>query len=170
MMVKGGEEFLAFARRAKPGEPMVYGRGEAPSREAVRAMQDLVEAGVLHPVRKREGDSWLFLVQRGHGDLAGLRRSTGRRGAVRRRRMKKTSLTMVLDCLTRAARRSEPCPTNDELAARCGLSGKLAASYRVRRLVAAGKIALVDHSPYGRRVVTILQGRHAGAQTREAAI
>lgn len=169
-MAWGGDtgDFMAFAQRAAPGERLSYGRGDAPPREAVRAMRSLVDAGVLHPISKREDGGYHFMVERGRGDVSLARGS--RRGAVRRRRVRKTSLSMVFDCLVRAARRSEPCPTNEELAARCALSGKLAASYRMRRLVASGRIAVEDHSPFGRRVVTVLAGPHAGAKTREAAI
>jgi hypothetical protein len=167
-MADAGDDFMAFAARARPGESMVYGRGDAPPREAVRAMRSLVAAGVLQPVGKREGDGFLFMVQRGRADLSPVRGPS--RGQVRRRRVRKTSLSMVFDCLVRAARRGEACPTNEELAASCGLTGKLAASYRVRRLVADARIAVEDHSPWGRRVVTILTGPQAGARTREAAI
>ena len=158
--------FLDFARASRPGMRMTYGRGEAPPRDAVAAMADLVEARVLVPIRKREAGGYLFMVERGLAPLS--RAERPRRGRARQRLIRKTSLSMVFDMLARAARRGGPCPTNDELAAACRLSGKMAASYRMRRLVADGKIAVEDHSPFGRRVVTILTGPHAGAQTIEA--
>lgn len=162
-----GDDFLGRIERSAPGSTMEYARGANPPRELVRAMRPLVDAGLLHPTQKRVGGETRYLVQRGAGDFTeALNRRTGR-GVVRRQRIRKTSLSMVLDCLVRAVRRGDPCPTNEELAAVCGLSGKLAASYRMRRLVADGKIALEDHSPWGRRVVTILTGPLAGKATRE---
>lgn len=166
----GGGEFLDQLSRAAPGTTIEYGRGSAPPRELVQAMRPFVDAGVLHPTSRREAGEIRYLVQRGSGDLsAALLRRQGR-GVVRRRRIRKTSTSMVFDSLVRAARRGEPCPTNEELARTCHLSGKLAASYRMRVLVAEGKISVEDHSPWGRRVVTILTGIHAGKATRQAAL
>lgn len=168
-----GGDIFEFARTARPGEAMEYGRGDHPPRDVVRAMRGLVDAGVLRPVTRRiggrEGGGFQFLVQKGAGGDGPVARAA-RRGAVRRRRVRKTSLSMVFDCLARAARRGEACPTNEELARHCGLSGKLAASYRVRRLVAEGRIAVEDRSPFGRRIVTILTGPHTGARTSEAPV
>ncbi|MGD9470635.1 MAG: hypothetical protein AB7G24_00895 [Novosphingobium sp.] len=161
-------EFLEFARAAQPGDRRVYARGEHPPREAVRAMAPLVAAGVLAPISKREAGGFLFMVERGRAPLGSMR--PPRRGTVRRRRVRKTSLAMVFDLLVRAAQRGEACPTNEEIAAQCRLSGKLSASYRMRRLVQAGRIAVEDHSPFGRRVVTILTGPQAGRRTVEAAL
>lgn len=167
----GGFDPLEFAKHAQPGDRRVYGRGDHPPRDTVRAMRALVEAGVLLPVSKREGGGYLFMVERARGEIsAALARRRASRGPARRRRIRKSTLSMVFDRLARAASRGEPCPTNDELARSCGLSGKLAASYRVRRLVALGKVRVEDHSPWGRRVVTILTGPHAGTTTCEAAL
>ncbi len=163
----GGDVF-EFARTARPGETLEYARGAHPPRELVRAMRPLVEAGVLSPVARRSADGFRFIVERGTAPIA--RAKAPRRGTVRRRRVRKSSLTQVFEMLARAARRGEPCPTNDELARACGLSGKLAASYRVRRLAAMGHVTVEDHSPFGRRVITILTGRDAGARTCEAAL
>ncbi len=165
-----GADILDRLSRAAPGTTIEYGRGSTPPRDLVQAMRPFVDAGVLHPTSKRENGEMRFLVQRGSGDLsAALARRQGR-GVVRRKRIRKTSTSMVFDSLVRAARRGEPCPTNEELARSCHLSGKLAASYRMRVLVSEGKIAVEDHSPWGRRVVTILRGTCAGKSTREAAL
>ena len=115
---------------------------------------------------ERAHDLSIVALERGLAPLSHAGRP--RRGRTRKRLIRKTSLSMVFDMLVRAARRGEPCPTNDELAAACRLSGKMAASYRMRRLVADGQIAVEDHSPFGRRVVTILTGPHAGVATIEA--
>lgn len=168
-MSDGGGDFLKFAAEAQPGDRRSYGRGEHPPREAVRAMAPLVAAGVLSPVAKREGGQFLFMVERTRTPLLpGRARSS--RGRVRRRKPSKNALSIVFDCLARAARRCGPCPTNEELASLCGLSDKLQASYRIRQLVALGRIAIEDRHPWGRRIVTILAGPHAGSRTCEAAL
>lgn len=161
-----GGDFETFVETASPGDRFCYGRGEAPARELVQAMRPFVDSGALVPLRRRDGSGFVFMVERGRGSLPVRARAS--RGAVRNKRIRKSSLTLVFEALVRAARRGLPCPTNDELAARCHLSGKLAASYRMRCLVQSGHISVVDHSPYGRRVVTILTGAHTGKATREA--
>ncbi len=166
MSVFLGGDFETFVETASPGDRFCYGRGESPPREMVQAMRPFVEAGALLPLRQRDGGGFTFIVERGRGALPRGQRIS--RGAVRRKRIRKSSLTMVFEALVRAARRGTPCPTNEELAALCHLSGRLAASYRMRCLVQSGHVSVEDHSPYGRRVVTILTGPHAGKATKEA--
>lgn len=166
-MLRGVEEIGRFAMEAAPGDVVTYGRGEHPPREMVRAMAPFVSAGVLHPKQKREAGGILFMIERGSGALASVH-ARARRGTVRRKRVAKSSITLVFECLVRAVRGGQPCPTNDELTAACGLTGRLAASYRMRKLVAMGWIAVEDRHPYGRRKVTILRGPLAGRATIEA--
>lgn len=162
-----GGDFETFVETASPGDRFCYGRGDSPPRELVQSMRPFVDSGALVPLRHRDGSGFVFLVERGRGSLPARGRRGAGRGAVRRKRIRKSSLTMVFEVLQRAARNGLPCPTNDELAASCHLSGKLAASYRMRCLVQSGHIGVEDHSPWGRRVVTILTGPHAGKATRE---
>lgn len=169
-MLRAAEDILRFAETARPGDAAAYGRGSNPPRELVQAMRQLVEAGALMPVAKREGRDFLFMVVRGDGPVRPPRPA---RGAVRRgflRPPAKTGLSAVLAVLADAARRGQPCPTNEELAALCGLSGRAAASYRVRLLARQQRIAVEDRGPMARRVVTILKGRWAGCATAEAAL
>ena len=161
-----GGDFETFVETASPGDRFCYGRGDAPSRELVQAMRPFVDSGALVPLRHRDGSGFVFLVERGRGAVPA--RSRRSRGAVRRKRIRKSSMTMVFEALQRVARKGLPCPTNEELAQACHLSGRLAASYRMRCLVQSGHISVEDHSPYGRRVVTILTGPLAGKATREA--
>lgn len=162
-MVEAGD-LMRFAEAAQPGDKRVYARGMAPPADLVAAMRPLVAAGVLAPVRKREDGGFLFMVQRTSARLAP--RHPARRGRVRARRAK-TAQTAVFECLAMAARRGAPCPTYDELAAACGLSGRESARNRVRRMVQLGWIAVEDRSPLARNVVTILKGRFAGRMTVE---
>lgn len=159
-----------FAESAQPGDQAAYGRGCNPPGHMVTAMRDLVDQGILAPVRKREGDGFLFMVQRGSGALSRppLGREVGpSRGKVRRRQLKRSSVAKVMQCLTAAAALNQPCPSNDAIAKRCGLSGKDAARYRVNALVSRGRIAIEDRGPLRPRVVTILTGNHAGKSTRD---
>jgi len=162
MLLRAGD-IERFARDAQPGDCASYGRGERPPSALVRAMSALVEAGVLAPVRKREGDHWLFLVQRGSAPLERAERRA--RGPVRRKTVRRSSLSMVLQCLTAAALAGVVCPSNEQIARRCHLSGKDSARYRVNLLVKKGRIAIEDRGPLLPRVVTVLTGRHAGKST-----
>ncbi|MEQ5789059.1 hypothetical protein J3454_14275 [Erythrobacter sp. NFXS35] len=157
---------MRFAESAQPGAQFAYGRGERPPAELVQAMRTLVDAGVLCPKSKREGAEFLFLVERGSAPMSAADQRRAARGYTRRQSVRRSSLSMVLQCLTLAAVTGKPCPSNEELAKRCHLSGKDAARYRVGLLVKRGRIAVEDHGPNTPRVVTILTGRHSGKSTK----
>lgn len=165
-MLSRAGDIRQWAEAAKPGAQATYGRGESPPRELVQAMRALVDAGVLHPKRKREGREFLFLVERGTAPISAADQRRAARGFARRQTIKRSSLSMVFECLKLAAVTDKPCPSLEELAARCGLAGKGAARYRVELLVKGGRIAVEDCGPNAPRVVTILTGRHAGKSTR----
>jgi hypothetical protein len=168
MLARAGD-IMRFAETAQAGAQATYGRGDHPPRELVQAMRPLVEAGVLHPKRKREGAGFLFLVERGSAPLSAADQRRAARGYARRQKVRRSSLSLMLQALTLAAVRGLPCPSNEELAKRCGLSGKDSARYRIGLLVKGGRIAVEDFGPNAPRVVTILTGRHAGVSTRRAA-
>lgn len=165
MLCREGDIYR-FAQEAPRGAQIAYGRGEHPPRDLVSAMRPLVEAGVLHPKRKREGREFLFLVERGSARLEAAQARRLARGTTRRKVIRRSSLSMVLACLTSAAAAGRVSPTNEQIAKACGLSGKDAARYRVGLLVRQGRIAIEDRGPLLPRVVTILTGRHAGKRTR----
>lgn len=165
MLCRAGD-IMRFAESAKPGTQATYGRGERPPVELVQAMRPLVDAGVLHPKRKREGGEFLFLVERGSAPLSAADQRRAARGYARRKVVRRSSLSLILQCLTLSAVSDRPAPSNDELAKRCGLSGKDSARYRVGLLIRQGKISVEDCGPNAPRVVTILTGRHAGKSTR----
>lgn len=164
MLCREGDIFR-FAAEGRPGDQIAYGRGEHPPRELVRAMAPLVQAGVLHPKLKREGREYLFLVERGSARLDAVKARRGARGITRRKVIKRSSLSLVLACITSAAAAGRVCPTNEQIAKACGLTGKDAARYRVSLLVRSGRIAIEDRGPLLPRVVTLLTGRHAGKST-----
>lgn len=164
-MLCGEDDLIEFVAKATAGEQRSYARGErAPA--PLRAMvTKLADAELLIPVSKREGREFLFLVQRTSRPFTG--DATGRlsRGRVRRKAIRRSSLSMVLACLTSAAAAGRPSPTNEQIARACRLTGKDAARYRVGLLVRQGRIAIEDCGPLAPRVVTILTGRHAGKST-----
>lgn len=177
MTFMGGDDLLRWAESAAPGDSIVYGRGERPPEDIVRVVGRLSDAGALHPTRRRisaAGGEFAFQAQRGSGKISRVvvhQKSKGpSRGRTRSLPVNRSSDRAVLKCIEAAVKYGQPCPTNAELARACGLSGAVAASYRVRRLVANGRISIIDHSPYGRRVATMLVGRHQGKSTKEAAI
>lgn len=165
-MLCRGEDILRWAEAAEPRAQVTYHRGERPPLELVQAMRPLVDAGVLHPKRKREGREFLFLVERGSAPISAADQRRAARGFARRQSIRRSSLSMVFECLKMAAVTGRAAPTNEEIARRCGLSGKDAARYRVGLLVKSGRIAIEDLGPNAPRVVTILAGRHAGKSTR----
>ena len=124
----------------------------------------LVAAGSLHPKLKREGGEFLFLVQRGTGPL---QRHAHRpsRGPVRRKAVRRSVLSVMFNALVLAARDGRPCPGNAQLAQRCGLASKQAASHQLHLLAEKGRIAIEGGVNGEARRVTILWGRHAGKST-----
>ncbi|MFN3351326.1 hypothetical protein [Pseudorhodoplanes sp.] len=165
-MLCAPEHIWRWAETAAPGQQESYGRGQRAPADLVAAMRPLVEAGVLTPVRKREGDNFLFMVQRGTGALPAAERRRLSRGPVRRKIVRRSELSRVFQCLLAAAVRNRPCPSLAQIARRCGLRGKGAAQYRVSQLVRKGRIAIEERGPDQPRIVTILTGRHAGRKTR----
>ncbi len=165
-MLRRGDDIIRFAESAAAGAQASYGRGDRPPVELVTAMRSLVDAGVLTPVRKREGKEFLFLVQRTSAPMSAADQRRAARGYARRQTVRRSSISMVLQCITAAAVSGRPCPSNEQIAKVCHLSGKDAARYRVGLLIKKGRIAIEDHGPNMPRVATILTGRRAGLSTK----
>jgi hypothetical protein len=173
MSFMGSDDLLRWAESAAPGDSIVYGRGDRAPDDVVRVIGRLSDAGALHPTRRRisaAGGEFAFQAQRGSGKISRVVMRPAARGRVRTLPTNRSSDRAVMKCIEAAVKYGQPCPTNAELARACGLSGAIAASYRVRRLIATGRISIIDHSPFGRRVVTMMTGRFAGQCTKEAAI
>lgn len=155
------DQLRDWVARSIPGEDVVYGQGERPRREVALYARQLQDAGLVALTSKRERDGFRFIAQRRAGAFEALqaRRAVGNRGRFKRKAVLATAETLILRALKRAAARSRPCPTNAELAAAAGLSGAIAASYRVRRLAQRGLIIVEEPSPIERRVVTIVATR-----------
>lgn len=128
----------------------VYAVGAAPPRPIAVVVASLAAQGLVAPVRKRLVDgSFQFQMQRSAKSAA-----TGR---TRIKRYPRASAENVLLRIAQeCARRGMPFPTNRALADRCGLSGAVSVSYRLRKLVRDGLIQVEDFGPYERRVVTVV--------------
>lgn len=150
---------LEWVRRAQAGDAVVYARGETISRAVSAVAVRMSDQGLVDLTRRREGRGWQFLMQRRAKPFA--LAADRRRG----RNYGRTSAeTAILRMISDAIRYRRPCPTNAEIAAEAGLSGGLAASYRLRKLVAAGKIALIDNGPRERRVAVLIATGQATAR------
>lgn len=154
-----------WARRATPGSSIALGRGERLPRALSAAVTQLADRGILAPVSKRVsrnggGNEFLFMAQRGSISFDRARAMDLRarsRGRVRvARPARSTGETAILKMIKRAIARRQPCPTNEEFARGAGLAGRVSASDRLKQLVRRGLISIEDHSPFGRRVVTLL--------------
>jgi len=133
---------LEWVRNAKAGDMAVYGRGETLSRQVAAIAVRLQEQGLVDLTRRREGRGWQFLIQR----------RTKPFGTHRVRLYGVDSAeAVILRMVREAIRLKQPCPTNQEFAEAAGLPDRLAASYRLRRLVSHGKLLLIDHGPFERR-------------------
>ncbi len=165
MQAMSPDQLARWAERAAPGEDAVYCTGPRPSQEIGAAAMALRERGLVTIKHKRVEGGFRFIAERLGGPARV--RSAEHRGRFARRESKerRTAETIIYRLLKSAAQAGQPCPTNAELAARAGLSGAVAASYRMRRLVKAGKIVVAEPSPLERRVVTIVA---TGKSTRRA--
>ncbi|CAD7335349.1 winged helix-turn-helix domain-containing protein [Sphingomonadales bacterium 58] len=168
MQMMKPDDFAAWVKRAAPGEDVVYSVGVRPAKaigEAVRALHD---QGLVSLTSKRTDSGLRFIAQRRPDPRPAQERKPVPRGRFTLGASDgKMTTRAVLRILSQAAGRDLPCPTNAELAKRVGLKDAVAASYRMRRLVADGKITVEEPSPTERRVVTIVA---TGKQTRRASL
>ncbi|CAD7335268.1 winged helix-turn-helix domain-containing protein [Sphingomonadales bacterium 56] len=169
MQLMSPEQMRAWVRQARPGEDVVYSLGARPADTIAAAVRAMHEEGLVAMTSKRVTGGFRFIAQRlpdSHSERA-REREPQNRGRFSRREIKgrRTAERLIMKILTAAAEKAQPCPTNAELARRVGLSGAVAASYRMRRLVAAGDIVVEEPSPIERRVVTIVA---TGKKTRRA--
>ncbi|MEV4934584.1 winged helix-turn-helix domain-containing protein [Sphingobium sp. LSP13-1-1.1] len=165
MQMMKPDQFASWVARAAPGDDVVYSMGDRPEKAIGEAVRALHEQGLVALTSKRGANGFRFIAQR-LPDPKPVR-GPEHRGRYARREIKGryTAERMILKILSAAAEKGQPCPTNAELARRVGLSGAVSASYRMRRLVAAGKIVVEEPSPLERRLVTIVA---TGKQTKRA--
>ncbi len=156
-----GAGILEWVRNAKPADMAVYARGDNPPRILAALVSRLSDQGLIDPTRRRDGTGWQFLIQRrakAFSAAPGMRRG--------RNYGRASAETVILRMVREAIRLGQPCPTNSEFAEVAGLSGRLAASYRLRKLVRDGKLTLVDHGPYERRVAILTESGLSTARAK----
>ncbi len=149
---------IEWVRKAKAGDMAVYARGETLSREVATVTFRLAQQGLIDLAQRREHVGRQYLMQRRSKAYDATRRA-------RRSFPRASAETVILRMIEEAIRLGQPCPTNAEFAKEAGLAGGVTASYRLRKLVAAGKIVLVDHGPFERRVAVLVA---TGGQTVRA--
>lgn len=153
------EQLISWAQRARPGEDVAYFTGDRPSEALRSVVRDLSAQGLVVPTTKRAGAGFRFIAQRLEAPRPSQLRARARVNPGQFRQSSDHAKRVggaVLRLLSRAANRGQACPTNAELARALGLKDAVAASYRVRCLVRAGKIRVEEPSPTERRVVTIV--------------
>lgn len=165
MQMLNTDQIIAWVDRARPGDDVVYATGERPPAEVAAFALQLYDARLVTMTSRPAAGGRRFIFQR----LPALRpsqlRAQARNSRGRDAHDGRKTAKAVLRILSQAATAGLPCPTNAELAKRVGLRDAAAASYRVRRLVADGKITVEQPSPVERRIVTIVA---TGKVTRRA--
>jgi hypothetical protein len=148
------EGIISWVRGAKAGDCAVYARGELLPRAVAAVARRMQEQGLVALTHRREPDTRVFqhLMQRQEKPYAVARGQ--RRG---RNYGPATAETVILRMIAEAIRLRQPCPTNAEFAEAALLAGADSASYRLRKLIAAGKIVLSDGGPKMRRVATMVE-------------
>lgn len=160
-MFMGGDDLQGWVRGATPGASVCLGIGSAVPASTQPAVRALTDAGLIDIARKRIGDGrYSFEVQRRSrryiAPAPAAKIPARPRGGMHARRAG-TVERRVLKLLLIAATKGLPCPTNAAIARAVGLADGIAASYRLRRLVARGLIRVaVPDDPRLHRVVTIV--------------
>lgn len=137
----------AFVETASPGDVMIYARGAALPRAAETAsvVRSLADQGVVVANLRRGSGGCEYLIRK---------RATSNRPRTPRRGFGLGPLELaVLRLLKRYARTGRCLPTNRMIAAKCGCKNLHDASWRIRKLVAGGLIAVeieADGSRYAR--------------------
>lgn len=170
-MKMDGDDFARWCEGAQPGESITYCRGARLSADAAVVPVEMARVGVVELVQRRLSSGDLaYIAQRRSdafvrpGDAGRVRRRVSSPGTSPARRAVERQLYRML---VRTANHHLPCPDNGAIARLLGLRDALAASYRMRRLVAAGLIVVEQGAPGARRVVTIVA---SGARTRPCAL
>ena len=148
------DDVEAFVRRASAGDEFTY--CEAPDLirgETSARVSELVGDGLLRPHhRRRAGGGWVFYIVR--TPKAQKRKATPVEAA-----LADAATETIFRALKRAANFGQPCPSDEDLRRRTGLSTRAQAPWRVRRLAEVGLIesTLAYEGGVPRRVVTVVE-------------
>lgn len=142
----------AFARDAAPGDQILYASGRMPPYGTATWLLagELGRAGSLHLKQRRTGDGNEYIAEKRPGGVAAAQPVPE---APRYDGVDEDLLALLKRC----ANLGQVCPTNAEIRAAFDLKDTAAASYRMRKLVQAGEIRVLDHGPTERREVTIIE-------------
>ena len=175
--IASAEQILGWAMNAVPGDICIYGRATMlpPGHAGARQVRELAAEGLaamLAQVRQPDG-RFAYRALRLRGVPPGLGEQT-----LTLRRQGGSSLSpegergdddaasemrLVMVVLRGAARAGRPCPSNAEIARRCGLKDADRARYRIRQLRDSALIRVETVAAEPRRVVTIVNsGRRTG--------
>lgn len=164
-MAIGVVEYRAWMGRAQAGERITFAQGPAldNQRDIVVLVKEHQARGLVRFFRKRRGeDDFNFIVERLAPEAAD--------PAVQRARAKdgrslapdpESEPGKVLALLRRCANLDQPCPTNREIALRCGLNDEERARYLVRQLAEGGHVAIENRGPRLTRIVTIAETKRS---------
>lgn len=142
-----------WASSAMPGDKIIYATGPELPRgsPAVAMARTLANVGLVTLTTRALDGGRDFIAIRCAID-------PNKAAAPRHAPVQEDELTeLVFRRLSRAANLGQVCPTNAELARDCGLPDAAAASYRIRKLIAAKRVRIEDQGPNRRRIVTIVK-------------
>lgn len=165
-----GDAVKEWARRARPGEVLVYYSGAflVKAMPAVRAADALIAAGEVIPIQKKLGPGrYDYSIQKRRnaerqlsaGALGGS--ATARRVGVA---VDGEELERLMAVLRRLANFRLPCPVNAELARLAQLKDAEAARYRLKLAEEQGLIRVRVPTPGAQRVVTIIASGRSTAR------
>jgi len=175
--IASAEQVLSWAMNAVPGDICIYGRATMlpPGHAGARRVRELAAEGLasmLAQVRQPDGRfAYRALRLRGVAPDLGeqtltLRRQGGSSLSAEGERgddEAASEMRLVMVVLRGAARAGRPCPSNAEIARRCGLKDADRARYRIRQLRDAALIRVETVAAEPRRVVTIVNsGKRTG--------
>lgn len=149
----------AFIAQAPPGERITYATGFVSPRssETWAVARRAVDQGKLrtHQVRRDDGKGFDYIAVRREAPVV------ADAAAAQDAAADDAMLRQVRRCINLRI----PFPTNAQLARLCELQSDYAARYRLKRLIDAGLIRLIDNGPMHHRVVVLVE---TGQRTPEA--
>jgi hypothetical protein len=158
----------AFVRTADRGAEFVYCEAREPMRgETWARVGELVQAELVrsHQRRRQGGGFEYFIVRTG--------KARAQRMNPQQAALADAATATILQILKRAANVGADCPSDAELARQVGLSTRILAQNRVRRLIEVGLIesTVAHEGGVPRRVVTIVEtGRRTKLPPKWAAL
>jgi len=151
----------AFVRVAVAGNEFVYAEAPEPPRTAEcwqHAAALAADGLITTHHRRRAGGGWQYFAMRTGRPLRG-------RAEAKQSVLDDPATELIFRELKRAANFERPCPSDEELKRKAGLSTRDQAQWRVRKLIDAGLVSSTVAYEGGvpTRVITIAEGQLAGS-------